>query len=193
MRQKQERSLSNHVSSRWYRPPEIILVEKNYNQQIDIWGIGCIIAELIRCSKPYQEHDEKWSKNKRYLFPGSSCFPLSPRKGSKDHGSSSRKLVSSRDQLKLILNMLGRQNEDDSSFITEPDVLDFHERLNSKDKKSDFKSIFPYSSDLMVDLLEGMLQYNPQFRRTAAECLQSKLFDEIRAPQYEKPSESKVE
>jgi hypothetical protein len=30
-RESTKRSLSNHVVSRWYRPPEIILVENNYD------------------------------------------------------------------------------------------------------------------------------------------------------------------
>jgi mitogen-activated protein kinase 1/3 len=41
-RQRNKRALSNHVVSRYYRPPEIILLEKDYNSQIDIWGTGVI-------------------------------------------------------------------------------------------------------------------------------------------------------
>ena len=46
-RSKGKRRLSDHVVTRWYRPPEIILIEKNYGPAVDIWGIGCIFAELI--------------------------------------------------------------------------------------------------------------------------------------------------
>lgn len=48
-RKAQKRCLSNHITSRWYRPPEIILVEKNYNTGIDMWGLGCILAEMLYC------------------------------------------------------------------------------------------------------------------------------------------------
>jgi len=37
--------------SRWYRPPEVILTEKDYNSAVDIWSLGCILAETLRCSK----------------------------------------------------------------------------------------------------------------------------------------------
>ena len=30
-RQKKIRNISNHVYTRWYRPPEVILMEKSYN------------------------------------------------------------------------------------------------------------------------------------------------------------------
>lgn len=42
-----KRRLSDHVVTRWYRPPEIILIEKDYGPAIDIWSVGCIIAELL--------------------------------------------------------------------------------------------------------------------------------------------------
>ena len=51
--QKKERNLSDHMGSRWYRAPEIILTEKQYDQGIDMWPIGCILEELIYCSEPY--------------------------------------------------------------------------------------------------------------------------------------------
>ena len=35
------------VCTRWYRPPEILLGERNYTYAIDIWGVGCIVAELF--------------------------------------------------------------------------------------------------------------------------------------------------
>lgn len=48
-----KRKLSDHVVTRWYRPPEIILIEKKYGPAVDVWGVGCIMAELL--SKT-QEH-----------------------------------------------------------------------------------------------------------------------------------------
>lgn len=40
-------NLTSHVVTRWYRAPEIILVEKNYTEKIDIWSFGCIYGELL--------------------------------------------------------------------------------------------------------------------------------------------------
>jgi len=47
LRKNQERRLSKHVITRYYRPPEIILLEKSYSTPVDIWGLGCIFAELL--------------------------------------------------------------------------------------------------------------------------------------------------
>ena len=50
MNKEKPRCLSNHICSRWYRAPEIILTERIYEQPMDMWAIGCILAELIHCS-----------------------------------------------------------------------------------------------------------------------------------------------
>ena len=41
-----KRGLTRHVVTRWYRAPELILIEKNYDEKIDIWSFGCVFAEL---------------------------------------------------------------------------------------------------------------------------------------------------
>ena len=45
---------SNRYTARvvtlWYRPPELLLGERNYGPPIDMWGAGCIMTELwTRC------------------------------------------------------------------------------------------------------------------------------------------------
>lgn len=40
-------NLTSHVVTRWYRAPEIILIEKKYDSKIDVWSVGCIYAELL--------------------------------------------------------------------------------------------------------------------------------------------------
>ena len=42
--------LSSHVGSRWYRSPEVILVEKNYDMSADTWSVGTILYELMKLS-----------------------------------------------------------------------------------------------------------------------------------------------
>ncbi|KAI0367000.1 kinase-like protein [Pilatotrama ljubarskyi] len=39
--------MTEYVATRWYRAPEIMLVYKAYNTAIDVWSIGCIMAELM--------------------------------------------------------------------------------------------------------------------------------------------------
>ena len=39
--------LSVQVATRWYRAPEIMLNARGYYKPIDIWSVGCILAEMI--------------------------------------------------------------------------------------------------------------------------------------------------
>ena len=46
-RRSLRRMLTGHVVTRWYRAPELILLEKDYTEAIDVWAVGCIFAELL--------------------------------------------------------------------------------------------------------------------------------------------------
>ncbi|XP_023682098.1 serine/threonine-protein kinase MAK isoform X1 [Paramormyrops kingsleyae] len=48
---------TDYVSTRWYRAPEVLLRSPSYNSPIDVWAVGCIMAELYTL---------------RPLFPGNS-------------------------------------------------------------------------------------------------------------------------
>ena len=43
---------TEYVSTRYYRAPECILQSNNYNSPIDIWGLGCIMAEMYLHPQP---------------------------------------------------------------------------------------------------------------------------------------------
>ncbi|CAH1760064.1 7112_t:CDS:2 [Entrophospora sp. SA101] len=47
--------MTEYVATRWYRAPEIMLTFKEYTKAIDVWSVGCILAEML---------------NGKPLFPG---------------------------------------------------------------------------------------------------------------------------
>lgn len=49
--------LSSYVQSRSYRAPEVIL-GLPYDQKIDIWSFGCILAELLTGSVLFQVKEQ---------------------------------------------------------------------------------------------------------------------------------------
>lgn len=59
--QSQESSsvLTDYVATRWYRAPEILLGSTCYSKGVDMWSLGCILAEMLG-GKP--------------LFPGTSTM-----------------------------------------------------------------------------------------------------------------------
>lgn len=51
--------MTEYVATRWYRAPEIVLGSNKYSKAVDVWSVGCILAELI---------------NGKALFPGKSTL-----------------------------------------------------------------------------------------------------------------------
>lgn len=39
--------LTEYVSTRWYRAPELLVGASSYTHAVDVWAIGCIFVELV--------------------------------------------------------------------------------------------------------------------------------------------------
>lgn len=40
-------AMTDYVATRWYRAPEILLGSMKYTKGVDMWSLGCILAEMI--------------------------------------------------------------------------------------------------------------------------------------------------
>lgn len=49
--------LTEYVATRWYRAPEIMLSFRSYTKAIDVWSVGCILAELLGGKPFFKGHD----------------------------------------------------------------------------------------------------------------------------------------
>ncbi|KAG6505428.1 hypothetical protein ZIOFF_037784 [Zingiber officinale] len=47
--------MSSYIATQWYRAPELLVCSNRYDTSIDMWSVGCILAELL---------------GRRPLFPG---------------------------------------------------------------------------------------------------------------------------
>lgn len=43
----QEPQMTGYVSTRYYRAPEIMLSWQRYGHKVDLWSVGCIVAEMF--------------------------------------------------------------------------------------------------------------------------------------------------
>lgn len=57
MQGEESGAFTSCVGTRWFRAPELLYGSTNYGQEIDLWSLGCILAELL---------------NLESLFPGTS-------------------------------------------------------------------------------------------------------------------------
>nr|O42376.1 RecName: Full=Mitogen-activated protein kinase 12; Short=MAP kinase 12; Short=MAPK 12; AltName: Full=Stress-activated protein kinase 3 [Danio rerio]ABC94476.1 extracellular signal-regulated kinase 6 [Danio rerio]CAA75355.1 stress-activated protein kinase-3 [Danio rerio] len=49
--------MTGYVVTRWYRAPEVILSWMHYTQTVDIWSVGCIMAEMLLGKPLFKGHD----------------------------------------------------------------------------------------------------------------------------------------
>jgi mitogen-activated protein kinase 1/3 len=99
------RQLTRHVVTRWYRAPELILIQP-YTSAVDIWSLGCIFGELLSM----QEGSVPNYQDRVPLFPGGSCYPLSGDPVSTD-------TKERQDQLSVIFSVIGMPSEQDLTSV----------------------------------------------------------------------------
>ncbi|KAH0835865.1 kinase-like domain-containing protein [Lanmaoa asiatica] len=134
--------MTEYVATRWYRAPEVMLTFKEYTRAIDMWSVGCVLAEMLS-GKPmfpgrdFEEHGEP------ILLPcivAANHTPICthlPQSSSEDH-----------DQLSLILDVLGTPSIDDFYAISSPRSREYIRALPFR-KGKDFKTMFLGANELV--------------------------------------------
>jgi mitogen-activated protein kinase 1/3 len=164
------RQLTKHVVTRWYRAPELILIQP-YTSAVDIWSLGCILAELLSM----QEGNVAGYQDRKPLFPGGTCYPLS---GEGDSIKSDERL----DQLSVIFGVIGTPSPEDVAAIGKAN--EYIESLGKIEGKPLVK-LFPAADPAALDLLHKMLQFNPKRRCTSEEALEHDFFKGVRRKDME--------
>ncbi|KAF9005926.1 kinase-like domain-containing protein [Cyathus striatus] len=134
--------LTEYVATRWYRAPEIMLAFRRYNTAIDVWSVGCILAELI-LGKPLFKGKE-WSHDTYIL---------------------------SVDQLNKVLDVLGTP-EDAIIIKIGSDKAQAYVRSLPFKTKVPFHKVLPAADAQSLDLLAKMLTFDPTERITVPQALE---------------------
>ena len=122
-----------------------------------------------------QEGNVPGYQDRKPLFPGGTCFPLS---GEGDSIKKDERL----DQLSVIFGVIGTPSAEDIASIGKAS-----EYIDSLEKKQarPLDKLFPAASPVALDLLKRMLMFNPGKRITADEALEHDFFKGIRQKDLE--------
>jgi mitogen-activated protein kinase 1/3 len=163
---------TQHVTTRWYRAPEIILLEP-YTKAVDVWSLGCIFAELLG-----MQEGNVPDYVRRALFPGDTCFPMSSEK------STDYKLET--DQLNVIFDVIGTPTLKDIKYVSNGAKL-YLEKLIQKGMKpsKSLEGLWPGADPNALDLLHRMLTFNPKKRITLDEALEHPYMESLRDDYWE--------
>lgn len=167
------RHLTGHVATRWYRAPEVILLQAKYTEAIDIWSVGCIFAELLGTL------DGADVKKRGPLFPGTSCFPLSPV--GRRRGQYARRMLSSggQDQLNVIFDVIGTPTIGEAASLEGEEMRTYLGCFRARQGEG-LSARFQHAETCAVELLRDTLRFCPQDRLSAAGALEHELFSDRR-------------
>jgi len=116
------------------------------------------------------------------LFPGSSCFPLSPdNKHKTDYKYHTR---GKHDQLSMIFNLLGTPSEEEIVSLEREDARRYIHCFASREGEG-VRSKYPHVEGESVDILERLLRFSPKERLSVTQALEHPLFLDIREPSKE--------
>ena len=71
-------SPTEYISTRWYRAPEVLLRSRFYNAPVDVFAVGCIMAELYMLRPLFPGNSESDMIQKVSSAPSSSSPTLAP-------------------------------------------------------------------------------------------------------------------
>ncbi|KAL0478647.1 cyclin-dependent kinase [Acrasis kona] len=148
----------NNVVTRWYRPPELLLGDNKYNEKIDVWAVGCILAEFM---------------DRRPIYPGSD----------------------EKDMCARIFSMMGVPT---NSTWNNVEGLKLYRVMTSGIAKGpSLRDHFAsFRGFVVVDLLEALLQIDPNKRISAEQALRHPWFSQAPEPSksaLKLPTESRNE
>jgi len=138
------RKYTNRVITLWYRPPELLLGEQLYGAAVDLWSVGCLIAEMALRKPLFPGHNETEQLDLIFKVCGTPTQETWPNWD---------KLPSA--------SMVNKRY---------PDVL----RKTLTSEKTLMKETgkeMTHLPDILVDLLCGLLKLDPEKRFTAAQAL----------------------
>lgn len=70
--------MTEYVATRWYRAPEIMLTFKEYTKAIDVWSVGCILAEMLSGKPLFPGRDCMYPTLRNLAFNSCSCKHIHP-------------------------------------------------------------------------------------------------------------------
>ncbi|KAL3228999.1 Uncharacterized protein RNJ44_02086 [Nakaseomyces bracarensis] len=143
--------ITNYVATRWYRAPELILSNQEYDKSIDMWAVGCILAEFYGRKPIFMGKD---SMNQVYQIV-------------KILGTPPKKLLIKFGTIKAW-NLFGDNVEGGT-----------HNMQSSK-LGVPWSTVYPMASEEALDLIDKLLQWDNQERLTVTQAIEHPFLQVVR-------------
>lgn len=165
-----QRQMTQHVVTRWYRAPELIVRKRAYTTAIDVWSVACVIAELLPLL-----HDSADVRGKRkVLFPGRSSWGMSPSAHS-GSPSTADDVFKQNGQMMVIFDKMGTPSKEDVAKVTDCRARHLLERLPQM-KQTPIEVLYPGAPRGACSLIQSMLEFDDAKRCTIGEAVRDEYF-----------------
>ncbi|ODV79793.1 cyclin-dependent serine/threonine protein kinase [Suhomyces tanzawaensis NRRL Y-17324] len=142
----------------WYRAPELLLGARHYTSAIDLWAVGCILAELLSLRPIFKGEEAKIDMNNKKSVPFQN------------------------NQFQKIIEILGTPNLKIWPALNKyPEFVSFQQQLsgNYPSNLVNWYKMIGGSNKQCLSLLKGLLDYDPSTRLTADLALVHPYFLEL--------------
>lgn len=157
-----ESNLTEYVATRWYRAPEIMLLQSSYSTAVDLWSIGCMMAEIFMGYPLFPGKDYKHQLQLIFLILGTPT----------GDDLTCVKLARARAYIQLM------------NFCRGVDLGDY---ISNHPKRMSRYGIEPVNP-LGLDLMKRLLSFRPEDRPSAELALQHPYLSQYHDPNDEPTS-----
>jgi len=154
----------------WYRAPELLLGARHYTPAVDLWAVGCIFAELLSLRPIFKGEEAKMDSKKTVPFQRNQMQKIVEIVG-----------MPTKEKWPLLqsmpeYNQLSSMTANNPSLHRPQGLANWYKHILGTNK-------YPPSMDDVgnpghegLDLLQKLLEYDPQRRLTAEQALQHPYF-----------------
>jgi len=150
------RTFSKHVVTRWYRPPEVTLIQPQ-TTALDMWSVGCIFAEALMMLP-----DSGYTPSTRHpIFRGTSSYGLTPIQPLKSDKSdkSSKSIKSPKSGTPATVSEKEQVTKDEDETEDESDETENKIEMNSMNSMNSINSKHPKNALKMNEVVELLPEF----------------------------------
>jgi mitogen-activated protein kinase 1/3 len=178
------RTMTTHVVTRWYRAPEVILEWPDYDAAVDMWSVGCIVGEMLESLQAnVAQCTPLFMGDKSAMSDSDADVGASDSDDEGDVDRICKELGDRRYQLSAILHIIGFPSEADIDAC--PSGLKrqcrYLRAFPGMAARRPFNEVFPAAPAEFIELVHGLLVFNPSMRLTAQAALELDIFNKARS------------
>lgn len=165
------RKYTNRVITLWYRPPELLLGANEYGPSVDMWSVGCLVAELLTRKPLFPGKDEMEQTDLIFQMLGSPNTHVWPDWRSLPQARNVPDTIRYQPQLRVHFRKMGGISTTAVDLIEKLLRLDPNKRLSATDALAHawFKEEpLPCRKDELPKFRESTHEFQAKRRRQAS-------------------------